>query len=668
MRINEAGILLLTYADLQECGFSYHAIDKAKVRGIIVGTRAHNGGVAELQYESLPEKYKLAVIAKHGNPYIAAANQSMLAEYLDADKDAVRFYDRYQYESGERLDATEMSKCVQASTWMHLATALKHKMERVPRDVQKKLTANQWELFFAVLDKQEVEVKIPRAYSRLTRKVDEYYNKATGEYNYGCLVPQYKGKNNAAKVATEEQVALLKFLLSQHQNLPDTIVVNEYNHVAKANGWKAISANTVRNHRMSNAYLLTGLRQGKSEYIHKTRAQVKRTRPTMAGMMWATDGWTVELGTQNHTYENGKLKRNYFGRLELMAVVDPFNDYIIGFHIGKETAATIKRAVKDAVDKVYAVTGKYYLINELKKDRFGKGALDKWGKQATVYHREGLVGNSKDNPVERVFGLLNDQHFIYEFNWLGHGVTSKRQPNYDRVMSLKNQFPTPDEAVDVIRKHVADFNKTREAEWLESIKQMAADGNLVEIDRRRYLELFGIEKPKTIRAFAGGLMMDVNTVQYHYDLLDVGFRELIPSTNWIVKYDQNNLEDVLVTSEQTGATYLLYDKMKIAIPMAQMEMTEEHRHNLNLTLGYNSHHESLKAEELEDMYNTVEAMQPEFDRLMVQKVKPVIGGSQKKALQKAKNVIEDAQVEEVSTIRPELTDPEYWRKKALSEI
>lgn len=640
MRINEAGILLLTYADLQECGFEYHAVRKAKARGVITGTRAHNGREAELEYESLPDKYKMAVLAKYGNPYVAAANESLLAEYLVPDVKAISYYEKYRYEGGERLDAETFARCNIASTWMGLATALKHKMPRIPRDVHKKLTANQWELFFAVLAKQANEVKIPHVYTRLTRKVDEYYNKANNEYNYEALIPKYKGQSNAAKVATEEQQALLKFLLGQPQNLPDTIVANEYNHVAKQKGWKTISENTVRNHRLTNAYLLSGLRKGKSEYLHKTRGQAKRTKPKKAGMVWATDGFTCELHFQHHKRVDGKLKRNYQARLEIMAVFDPFNNFCIGYSVGKENVEAIKEAIKNAVDRVYSVTGKYYLINELIKDKFGNGALEPWSKQATVYHRHRKVGNSKDNPAERIIESLNEHYFIHNINWSGRNITSKRQRNFDVMDLNQHNNPTIDEGFMQIAKTIEDYNKDKQAEWEASIKEMASEGMLHEIDRYRYLELFGTQAKDTIKAYAAGLFIQIKNKQMHYDLLDIGFREQIRHTDWIVKYDKRDTRTILVISKQNGSSYMLTDKNLVAIPLAQMEMTNLDKANVNALLQYNRTHEKKLETQLDEIFSIVDDLEPEFDKIHAQKTKNIYRGSQKKALQEAKDVVD----------------------------
>ena len=666
VRINEQGILVFEYSELIPGYISDSNFKQLKLRGQLEASRACKGRPAEIVFESLPERYKQAVLAKYPDPYLAAANQQLLDLYLQPDVEARAFFESFTWEGGQRMDIDMQVQLIRIATWLNLSVSLKHKLPQLPNDLRKQLTKDHWALFFKVLELQREPVKIPNSYTRLMRKIDEYYDKARGVRNYDILIHRGHGQRNAAKIVTEEQQNCILGICTHHNNLYDTQVMQLYNAKAEKLGWPTISETTVRNWRKEYGYLVDPAAKGKQVYRNTQRAQVRRERPSKAGMFWGVDGHRVELLFQNRTTDKqGRTKVDYNAHLELIAVVDAFNDHIVGYHIGKEDTTTIRKAVKNAVDYVYSKTGKYYLINELQSDNFQIANLKPFYQAAAVFHRETTVGNAKDKPIEPFFKRFNDFVKMHANNWSGYGIASRKesQPNFELVQQHRHQFPTVQEGFDQIRALVEGQRAGTEAKWLESFNALIAEGRAVEISLETYLNIFGETTGHTNTYTAGGLDVTIQGQKYTYDLLLPEFREMM-WCNWIVKFDAANLQQVLVISEETGHTFLLTKKHKIH--MAAMEMTDEDRHELNRINGYNKHHESRLNRRMEEIGQTMDELMPEFSHMRLLKTKPVIKGQQKKLLQELNNVVDIEEIEE--TPKRSRLDSIDWGAKALEDL
>ena len=108
--------------------------------------------------------------------------------------------------------------------------------------------------------------------------------------------------------------------------------------------WKPITGATVANYRKEHPECYAG-RYGKSALANNKLMQVTRTAPTAPMYFWCVDGWDTELFYQAHaTDSRGRSVTTYHHRPTVVAIVDPFNKYIIGYAIGRhESAALIRR-------------------------------------------------------------------------------------------------------------------------------------------------------------------------------------------------------------------------------------------------------------------------------------------------------------------------------------
>ena len=152
---------------------------------------------------------------------------------------------------------------------------------------------------------------------------------------YTALISAKFGNNNARKNKLAEQDALIVELIGDGRNIDDETVARLYNAVAIRMGWKTVGSSTIANYKKEHPECFAG-RHGKKALANEKLMQVKRTTPTCPMYFWCVDGWDTELFYQSKA-TNGNTGRSvttYHNRPTVVAIVDPFNMYIIGYAIG----------------------------------------------------------------------------------------------------------------------------------------------------------------------------------------------------------------------------------------------------------------------------------------------------------------------------------------------
>uniref|UniRef100_UPI00261D2C6F hypothetical protein n=1 Tax=Paramuribaculum intestinale TaxID=2094151 RepID=UPI00261D2C6F len=413
---------------------------------------------------------------------------------------------------------------------------------------------------------------------------------------------------NAAKVASDEQEQVITALLSHHNNLPDTLVAEGYNRFAEAKGWKPITAGAVAVWREKLGSVIRAGRLGVSNFRNNVTMQVKRSRPSTPFLMWSLDGWTVELLYQaTKTDKKGHNVTTYTNRLTMVVVLDVFNDYPIGYAVGThESPALIKEALRDAAKHSQALTGAMLRANQVQSDRYAIKTM------ADLYAVMGAkvtpaqAHNAKAKPVEPYFNYLNTRYCIRRNNWSGFGITSnpKRQPNSDALNRMRHSFP--DEAG--LRAQIAEMMKLERMAKYEAF--MAGFANLkpehrLPMSRETYLLNYGAETGFKNVLEGCGLRPTILGVKREYDCFDLSFRDHA-AERWTVKYDPDDLTQVLAVNEAGTRRYMM--EQKYVQPMALADRKPGDAEQLERVRNYNKQLEAQTAERMALAYRTTEQL------------------------------------------------------------
>ena len=568
--------------------------------------RGGNGRTALYAVESLPMKWRTEVYKRFPDLQEQAESKEFL-DPIQPDGAAFDFFQTYTLSDGRNLPE---DKVLEYSANAAIMNAFRRcwdaHVSKRQRSGKKAVAAKDfWKRAAAALPRlaDSWPHSLPGSARRLQMKMAEYVRDG-----YVCFISGKFLNGNAAKVASDEQEQVITALLSHHNNLPDTLVAEGYNRFAEAKGWKPITAGAVAVWREKLGSVIRAGRLGVSNFRNNVTMQVKRSRPSTPFLMWSLDGWTVELLYQaTKTDKKGHNVTTYTNRLTMVVVLDVFNDYPIGYAVGThESPALIKEALRDAAKHSQALTGAMLRANQVQSDRYAIKTM------ADLYAVMGAkvtpaqAHNAKAKPVEPYFNYLNTRYCIRRNNWSGFGITSnpKRQPNSDALNRMRHSFP--DEAG--LRAQIAEMMKLERMAKYEAF--MAGFANLkpehrLPMSRETYLLNYGAETGFKNVLEGCGLRPTILGVKREYDCFDLSFRDHA-AERWTVKYDPDDLTQVLAVNEAGTRRYMM--EQKYVQPMALADRKPGDAEQLERVRNYNKQLEAQTAERMALAYRTTEQL------------------------------------------------------------
>ena len=530
---------------------SQDAIRARIVRGTIVQLqKACRGKEAYIDFGSLDEELKNKIQeALNASPYESARNTVSLAEFVRPNASVGAYYDSYKTAKGsflpldKRIEYT--ANAIVLSGIREMREAYKRNDISLPWTTIVRLVSE--------LDRSEWKVNLPENERKLKQRYEEYERgglEALVHKNFKT------GSTNAAKVLTAEQVDMMVMIIAEHRNFSNKECADFYNIVAEAKGWKAITASAVADWRKKNEYMITARRKGRNAHNNVHAMTIQRERPSAPLLMWVLDGWDCELYYQK-TVNN---RTTYHNRVTVEVVLDPSTRYPIGYAIGEtENAELITRALRNAIRHTQELFGRMLRPNQIQCDNFAISAMrDVYNGLAVQAVTPAGVGNAKSKDIEPWFREFNDKYCKKMFNWSGHGVKAKSQPNIEITMANKKNFPTLEELIYQIEMLISQYRKDHLAAFTEKYKALPEERK-VELPMMKYLGLFGETRRDTYRLGAQGIVMKIDGERIQYDCFDERFRDLC-YTDWHIKYDPQDMSSVLATNAEGTEQFLLQTK------------------------------------------------------------------------------------------------------------
>jgi len=458
------------------------------------------------------------------------------------------------YPTGEKIPADSLDKAREACKWLSMLARMKRKKDKKKLGYDK-MTDFYTDVIFVI---EQQGLALPTAYSKLREKVREYLSVGPE----CCIDKRGQANKNASKVYTEEQVSLLRSLMSRGANYGAQEITNLYNTIANAKGWDTICVRTVSNYMREYHLVIEAGRHGSEAFRNRVSMQVRRKRPTEALSFWSIDGWTAELYYQKSaTDKHGRTVTTYNNRLTVVVVLDASCDYPVGFAIAdNESTQLIQMAVKNAIDHCHSLFGDYYRPYQIQSDHYGIKRMTSFYSDLAEYFTPARVKNAKAKPIERYFLRLNRKYCQGMFgnqNWSGFGITSNKrsQPNIDMLNANKRRFPDRDGVISQINYIINQERRLKQGIFREAWKRMPEEDRL-DMTREEYLYKFGVRNERTRRLKAGCFEPTILGIQRSYDTYDIDFRK-DPLCSWTVIYDDNDLGTILVTDHTEKRRFLL---------------------------------------------------------------------------------------------------------------
>lgn len=548
---------------------------------------------ALVAYDSMPDRYKKAIVERVGDPR-KQARQNVLEGLIEHSAAATTFFEDYMIDDDRHLPADKRREYYANAV---VLDGVKRLIES--RNSKRKALGNRATRFWDEISQAVHELdltKWPHTLPANARSLERKYQRYLAE-GYGSLVHKayQTGSKNAAKVADENQKAMLVTFMSDPRNLDNEQVARLYNMVAQQMDWKKITASAVAVWRDKCDDLIFARRHGAEKYRAGREMQVKRSAPTRPLLFWTMDGWDVELLYQ-HKPDKGAT--TYHNRLTMVVVLDGCCRYPIGFAVGRnESHALIREALRDAERETQRLFGRMYRVGQLQSDHFAMKNLTPTYQTVADKVTPARVKNAKAKPIEAWFNYFNKKYCQMQTNWSGFGITSRKelQPNTEYITKYKHQFPDFEGCV---RQIVGMIQAERAELETAYVAQFEAEG-LTELKTAQYLMAFGESTGERRYLLQGcGIRCTIGTRKMDYDCFDTHFRKY-PSTRWQLRYDPEDLHYAVAVNEDESLQFTLEEKY--IQPMALADRKEGDARELQRVMDFNRRKEQELMDELTPM-------------------------------------------------------------------
>lgn len=550
-------LCLMTYRSLKKRMDSSTCCEKQLRRGSL-------GQDALILFSSLSQEWKDAIAIKFGKPK-AEIKKSWFADHYIADREAFDFFVAYRYgdKNNEKLDLKYVEQYTFNASVLNTVLEIKKNRKAYAKALGG-VRIDIWDSLSKDVNAfREVDHNLPTTKDGLRRKATKY-----AKEGYITLVSGKLKNNNAKKVSSKEQEALLDELLAKHTNLDNQLISEIYNTVADQLGWEKITAPTVANRKKKSKLVTYAGRQGASALSNNMLMQNKRKAPSTPMLYWTLDGWDVELLYQETTTDKkGNSVTTYHNRLTVVIVLDPYNKYPVGYAIDThETPDLIKRALQNAMQYTKQTLGDLYMPYQIQSDRYSIKKLTPIYQAVTKNFTPAQARNGKSKVIEPYFNYINKKYCKLLDNWSGHNVDSgsKSQPNSEYLNKIKKNFPDKAGCIAQIESIIkAERNKKAldySSNWLNTKEEFKSIMPL-----ENYLLTFGSNTGMTNKLRGDGLRLTIHGQHHFYDSYDIDFRHN-SHLDWSVQYDVNDLDTVLAVSADGKKRFLL--EQKYIQPMA----------------------------------------------------------------------------------------------------
>lgn len=598
---------------------------------------------ALVEFDSIPERFRVQIVKILGYPP-KKNTQNLILNFYKDDYEAVDFFGYYLLDDYRTLSTEKQEEYVKNAQMLQaLEQYVKETVSFVrSRNGKRGLTEIWKDAAIAVTDvKDQIGHSLPKSSRRLKEKLEEF--KKDG---YSSLVSENFGNKKAVKVKDDNQEALLRTLLRDHRTFDNEQIAVVYNAVAKIQQFPELTASTIGNYRKKWNLLVMAGTKGEKGFDNKVAMHVKRSAPSSPMLYWTVDGWDAELLYQKSG--NG-LKGNsvttYHNRLTMVVVLDPSVKYPVGYAIGThENADLIKAALRNAVQHTEELFGAKHKVLQIQADNYAKKEMTSFYEIVSDKFTPAKVGNAKSKVIEPWFKHFNKTYCQLAPNWSGQGIKSKVQPNDEYLNRIRHSFPDELGCRMQLERMIEMERERLKDDYLQAYNEMPSDAKK-QISQQEYLLHFGENTGFTNKLSHNGLHVAINGKKMEYDSFDINFR-MNAHLNWTIKFDSNDLTQVLAHNEEQNISFLL--DQKYVQPMALYDRQDGDGEELQKVRNFNQNAKQIVLEtQAEDsrIVNQMFIQNPELDNTLAKMVIVDSRGQHKdqrnnKRLEPAKKLLE----------------------------
>lgn len=533
---------------------------------------------ALIEYDTMPQRFKVRFDEKWGNPYDNYKESMMLSE-IEKDSDARSFFAEYETEDGVTIPDELQEEYAQNADVLNLLVMMVEDNKKMRKRMQGS-AADAWSSIYGTVERLRKNPghTLPRSHPRLRDKINQYKKEG-----YDCLVSGKLGNRNTQKITEEAGMFLVMKKRCRVPVMTDKQIWAEFNRVADNYGWKKLKNEaSVTNYLNApeNIQRWYDAVYGELKAFQKFGYKHQTMLPEKRDSLWYGDG--TKLNLYYKAYEDGKL---VVATTQVYEVLDAYSEMFLGYHISdSENYEAQYNAYRMAVELAQSRPFEIVTDNQgghKKLDSAGfLGRICRLKRPTTPYRATG-------KSIEAVFGRFQAEILHKDWRFTGQNITAtseKSRQNLEFLQANKENLYTLDElkeAYAIAReewnsgKHPATGISRREM-YLNSTNEKAKP-----VDRLDMIEMFWMMTAKASTFTDCGITITIDKKKYTYDvytgdLPDFDFRKKNIGRRFFVQYDPLDLTQVrLYVKDATGTRYVTDALPYVKVFRATQDATQE---------------------------------------------------------------------------------------------
>lgn len=551
------------------------------------------GKVAEVEWMSLPDRFKVKYIAKYGDPEEAQLRQNSMITF---DEKARVFFAQYELPDGSPLKEDKQQEYMVNASVLNKMLEMET-VQRRQRAQRGNRTPVSWENIMEQCEqlRENYGHTLPKNASRLREKMRQYSREG-----YECLVSGKLGNANTTKITDEVAEWLLAHKASVNPVYTVAQLLDLYNSTAAERGWKAIkSAHTLieffeRPDIKPQWYAVEqGAQRANNLFLRQNRTVMASCRDAL----WYIDGTKVNLYFK---YWDEKSRRTKVGTTSCIYVMDAHSEVFVGWYMCEnETFQTTYEALRNAFER----TG--FMPYELVADNqagFTSKAAQRWrAKLETISHTT-IPENGKSKTIESAFGRFQAEVLHRHINYTGGNITAKSaktKVDVAKIIQNVEALPTYEEVRAQNEADISIWNSLPHPKFAGKSRMdvYRTSGNpqaiaLTDIIREKVFYI-ATEKASTFRA--SGIEVTLKGEKRVYEVFsapntpDLEWRRKNTGREFVVEYDPHDLSRVrlCIDDPNYGLQFNTWAEPYMMIHRAMQDQVEGERSSIISALNAN---------------------------------------------------------------------------------
>lgn len=508
------------------------------------------GSYALIEYNSLPERFRIKFEEKYGNPETIMKQEQTS---LPIDKAAQKFYYEHILPDGSMLsDAKQAEYTLNAS----ILNALRDMFntQKAMRRACGNNTPVIWSNIFTFAEdlRETYQHTLPKSEARLRDKMREYSREG-----YACLISGKFGNDNTLKITKAAGRQIVALRRSRVPIYTTQQIFDEYNRIAERRGWKPLRSLTSLIQYLERPEVkpqwydaVYGELAAKQLFSRHNKTEM----PSMRDSLWYGDG--TKLNLYYKAVENGKtVKRS----MQVYEVMDAYSEMLLGYCISaSENFDAQYRAYRMALET--AGCRPYEIVTDNQGGQRSDVAKRFFASICRV-NRPTAPYNPQSKSIESAFGRFQKQILHKDWRFTGQNISSKGawRTNQEFIEANIDSLYTYEELLVAYSTARSEWNAAKhyasgishEAMYRASVNPGVEQ--LTEIDM---IDLFWLRTDAPVRFTADGITIQHQKRSYTFEVFgedgtpDMEWRGRNTGREFVVKFDPLNMNRVLLCVER----------------------------------------------------------------------------------------------------------------------